>query len=111
MSATKIDTLYLRFNKRYNKLEGVGNSATLLYSGFISLENPDMVDFYHYLLEYDMKVGDLTTLPTYGQYIICIFRDDASGKIFTTMRTSTEEHISKYFGNVGKSFEVIFNAK
>ena len=98
----------IRFNKPFNKLEGVGSVAKLLYAGFVNLETVEMAKMYKDLIEYDRSASDGTDyeLP-YGVYILCVFRECETGNLFTSLITNTEANIKKYFGSVGKTFGVM----
>ena len=106
--ATLQEMPLIKFSKPYKKLEGVGSTAKLLYAGFINLESVELAKMYKDFIEYDCHATDGTDyeLP-YGVHILCLFQDCETGKLFTSMRTNTEDHIRKYFGNVGKIFGVM----
>jgi len=106
----KIEGLTIRFSRKYTKLEGVGETATLLYVSLINLETPEMLNFYKEFLDYDNMANGLAFVPIYGEYIVCLFKGE-TGKLFTAMKPKTEENITKYFYSVGKTFEVVINGK
>lgn len=98
------EELTLRMNKKYNKLEGVGDEATLLFASFINLTTPQLLLMYSELLSCDTMVGENRAMPLLNEYILCLFKGNC--KLFTALKPNTEENIKKYFYNIGKKFKV-----
>jgi len=94
-------------DKKYDKLQKIGKTAILLYSSYLNLSVPQMREVYKPFLKYDLSVNNKQDhdLPD-GIYILSLFKDTESNTLFTVLKPGNQENNIKYFGSVGKEFEV-----
>lgn len=98
----------IRVRQDYKKLEGINTDSPwkLLFAGII----PAIIvlnAMFDELLKYDTDLtdGSQVAINPNSDYILLLFRD-SENKLVTMTREYSEENQTKYFGNVGKDFEV-----